>query len=120
MIKYGKGVCGTAAQTKETQVVRDVHLFPGHIACDSGTNSEIVVPLVGTASYDKVRYIVQLWKQAKVSKACQQWWKLIVFNVQVVHGVLDIDGLVAGSFDDEDRVGLELISKILVEGCDWD
>ncbi len=58
MIKYGKGVCGTAAQTKETQVVRDVHLFPGHIACDSGTNSEIVVPLVGTASYDKVQYTV--------------------------------------------------------------
>ncbi|KAI8877611.1 GAF domain-like protein [Backusella circina FSU 941] len=45
-IPFGKGVCGAAAQTRETQVVRDVHEFPGHIACDSASNSEIVVPLV--------------------------------------------------------------------------
>ncbi len=45
-IALGKGVCGTAAQTRETQVVRDVHEFPGHIACDSASQSEIVVPLV--------------------------------------------------------------------------
>ncbi|ODV77664.1 GAF domain-like protein [Suhomyces tanzawaensis NRRL Y-17324] len=45
-IKIGKGVCGAAAQTKETQLVANVHEFPGHIACDGDTNSEIVVPLV--------------------------------------------------------------------------
>ncbi len=45
-IPLGKGVCGTAAQSRETQVVRDVHAFPGHIACDSASQSEIVVPLV--------------------------------------------------------------------------
>jgi len=45
-IAMGRGVCGTAAQTRETQVVRDVHAFPGHIACDSASQSEIVVPLV--------------------------------------------------------------------------
>lgn len=45
-IALGKGVCGTAAQTRQTQVVRDVHEFPGHIACDSASQSEIVVPLV--------------------------------------------------------------------------
>ncbi|WP_186105748.1 GAF domain-containing protein [Burkholderia gladioli] len=45
-IPLGKGVCGTAARTRETQVVRDVHEFPGHIACDSASQSEIVVPLV--------------------------------------------------------------------------
>jgi len=45
-IPLGKGVCGTAAQTRATQVVRDVHEFPGHIACDSASQSEIVVPLV--------------------------------------------------------------------------
>lgn len=44
-IPMGKGVCGTAAQKDEIQVVRDVHLFPGHIACDSCSASEIVVPL---------------------------------------------------------------------------
>ena len=45
-IPFGKGVCGAAAQSRETQRVRDVHEFPGHIACDSASNSELVVPLV--------------------------------------------------------------------------
>jgi L-methionine (R)-S-oxide reductase len=44
-IALGRGVCGTAAQTGQTQVVRDVHDFDGHIACDAASNSEIVVPL---------------------------------------------------------------------------
>ena len=45
-IALGKGVCGTAAELKQTLVVENVHEFPGHIACDSASNSEIVVPLV--------------------------------------------------------------------------
>ena len=45
LIQIGKGVCGTAAATLETQVVKDVQKFPGHIACDGETNSEIVVPM---------------------------------------------------------------------------
>lgn len=45
-IPFGRGVCGTAAATRETQVVADVHAFPGHIACDSRSNSEIVVPVL--------------------------------------------------------------------------
>ena len=44
-IPLGKGVCGTAAATGKTQLVADVHTFPGHIACDSASNSEIVVPI---------------------------------------------------------------------------
>jgi L-methionine (R)-S-oxide reductase len=44
-IPSGKGVCGTAVATGETQVVRDVHAFPGHIACDAASRSEIVIPL---------------------------------------------------------------------------
>lgn len=44
-IALGKGVCGTAAQTKKTQIVKDVHQFAGHIACDSRSKSEIVVPI---------------------------------------------------------------------------
>jgi len=44
-IPVGKGVCGTAAAENRTQVVPDVHRFPGHIACDSASNSEIVIPL---------------------------------------------------------------------------
>jgi GAF domain-containing protein len=45
-IAIGKGVCGTAAATRETQLVPDVHAFPGHIACDAASRSELVVPLV--------------------------------------------------------------------------
>jgi L-methionine (R)-S-oxide reductase len=45
-IPLGKGVCGTAAATRKTVVVRDVHEFPGHIACDAASQSEIVVPLI--------------------------------------------------------------------------
>ena len=44
-IPMGRGVCGTAALRNETQLVADVHAFPGHIACDSASNSEIVVPI---------------------------------------------------------------------------
>lgn len=45
-IALGRGVCGTAAEKRETQVVEDVHAFPGHIACDAASRSEIVVPLL--------------------------------------------------------------------------
>ena len=45
-IPVGRGVCGTAVANKETLLVEDVHLFPGHIACDAASNSEIVVPLI--------------------------------------------------------------------------
>lgn len=45
-IALGNGVCGTAAQMRETQRVPDVHAFPGHIACDVASRSEIVVPLI--------------------------------------------------------------------------
>ena len=45
MIAFGRGVCGTAVQMDSTQVVPDVHQFKGHIACDSASNSEIVIPM---------------------------------------------------------------------------
>lgn len=44
-IPFGRGVCGTAAATDETQLVKNVHEFPGHIPCDCASNSEIVVPI---------------------------------------------------------------------------
>jgi GAF domain-containing protein len=45
-IPFGKGVCGTAAATREAQCIEDVHAFPGHIACDAASASELVVPVV--------------------------------------------------------------------------
>jgi len=55
-IAFGKGVCGTAAKTKETQIVPDVHKFPGHIACDSRSKSEIVVPV-----FDKNKNLIAVF-----------------------------------------------------------
>ncbi|MFD2046344.1 GAF domain-containing protein [Ornithinibacillus salinisoli] len=45
-IPYGKGVCGTAIKEQKTQRIENVHQFPGHIACDSATQSEIVIPII--------------------------------------------------------------------------
>ena len=45
-IPFGRGVCGAAAESRQTQRVEDVHAFAGHIACDSASNSELVVPLI--------------------------------------------------------------------------
>lgn len=53
-IRFGKGVCGTAAATQKTVVVPDVEKFPGHIACDADSRSEIVVPILVRG---EVRYI---------------------------------------------------------------
>lgn len=55
-IALGRGVCGTAAATRQTQVVADVHAFPGHIACDAASRSEIVVPL-----FDAAGQLVGVW-----------------------------------------------------------
>ncbi|WP_200865879.1 GAF domain-containing protein [Metaclostridioides mangenotii] len=45
-INIGKGVCGTSVSRKKTQLIDDVHKFPGHIACDSDSNSELVIPII--------------------------------------------------------------------------
>ena len=45
-IKFGEGVCGVAAETRQVQRIEDVNAFPGHIACDSASSSELVVPLI--------------------------------------------------------------------------
>ena len=64
-IKYGRGVCGTAWKEKKSQLVPDVELFTGHIACSSATKSEIVVPIfdrdnnvIGVLDVDSERYDV--------------------------------------------------------------
>lgn len=55
-IALGKGVCGTAASTRQTQLVANVHDFPGHIACDSASESEIVVPM-----FDGHGHLIGVW-----------------------------------------------------------
>lgn len=56
-IPFGRGVCGAAAATRETQLVDDVHAFPGHIACDADSRSELVVPVI---SGDRVVGVIDL------------------------------------------------------------
>ena len=56
-IPFGRGVCGAAAQTGETQLVEDVHAFPGHIACDAASQSELVVPVIHEG---KVTHVIDL------------------------------------------------------------
>src|SRR5215471_12523303 len=82
-IALGRGVCGTAAAERRTVVVPDVEQFPGHIACDSGSRSEIVVPIFrGKPSGDVV-------------------------------AVLDLDSYDLAAFDDADAAGLAPIAELL-------
>ena len=79
-IKFGKGVCGTTAEKKETIIVKNVQEFPGHIACDRESNSEIVVP---------------------------------IFKNGVLYGVLDLDSKKLERFDENDKLLLESLVKVL-------
>lgn len=88
-IAAGQGVCGAAAQQRRTLVVHDVHAFPGHIACDSASSSEIVVPLV---------------------RGSLKSGELL--------GVLDLDSPTLARFDDEDREGLERLAATFMRSLD--
>jgi L-methionine (R)-S-oxide reductase len=82
-IPLGRGVCGAAAATRETVVVPDVDAFPGHIACDAGSRSEIVVPIVEPGPGGRVL------------------------------GVLDLDSYQPAAFDDDDARGLAPVVAVL-------
>ena len=76
--------------SRKTIVVPDVCAYPGHIACDGDTKSEIVCPLILRSS-----------------------------EKEVTLGVFDMDCLAQGGFDDDDRIGLEKIVQLVVDACDW-
>lgn len=82
-IGYGKGVCGTAWKNKETVIVEDVSLFPGHIACSSASKSEIVVPIFSKHNPDSII------------------------------AVLDIDSELLSTFDESDKIWLVKVARIL-------
>jgi GAF domain-containing protein len=88
-IPLGKGVCGTAAATGATQVVADVHAFPGHIACDAASRSELVVPI----------------RRGGLPGGA-------------VIAVLDLDSPVPGRFDAADACGCEALAAMLGERLD--
>jgi len=81
-----RGVCADAFLQAATVVVPDVEAYPGHIACDGQTKSELVSPLI--------------------------------FEGKAI-GVLDLDCLALGGFDDEDKLGIERIARLIAESSDW-
>lgn len=90
-IPFTKGVCGAAATERTTQRVADVHAFPGHIACDAASRSELVIPV------------------------------LIEQNgQQVLWGVLDLDSPSPERFDEEDQAGIERLVEIFIASSDFD
>ena len=78
-IALGKGVCGTSAQTLTTQIVPNVHEFAGHIACDSASNSEIVIPLCidttlyGVLDIDSTSFDRFHKEEEEVLRKCMQY-----------------------------------------------
>lgn len=88
-----RGVCADAFLQQETALVPNVELYPGHIACDGDTKSEVVCPLILRSHGGNT-------------------------EVTVV-GVLDLDCLATDGFDEEDKQGLERIAELVVKSCDW-
>ena len=91
-ITFGKGVCGTAATKKETQIVPDVDEFPGHIACDTASKSEIVVPILQTKLGEEEEKVV---------------------------AIIDIDCGETDGFDERDREWLEKFALLIANCCDF-
>lgn len=77
-IAFGRGVCGAAAAQRETQLVKDVHAFPGHIACDSRSNSEIVVPVFDKAGALIAVFDVDSTEFAAFDAVDAEWLKRIL------------------------------------------
>ncbi|RYP19186.1 hypothetical protein DL765_003501 [Monosporascus sp. GIB2] len=90
VIPFGRGVCGKAAAEQTTQLISDVEKFPGHIACDGDSKSEIVVPVV--VSEGDVRKLV---------------------------AIIDIDCAELNGFDKVDKKYLEDLADLLAKSCDW-
>jgi len=90
------GVCAAAFVSAKPLLVPDVDAYPGHISCDGDTKSELVLPLIHHPQPNGDDE-----------------------EEQRVLGVLDLDCLVLGGFDDEDAEGLEKIAQLVVRSCDW-
>ncbi|RYO83252.1 hypothetical protein DL764_009480 [Monosporascus ibericus] len=90
VIPFGRGVCGTAAAEQTTHLISDVEKFPGHIACDGDSKSEIVVPIV--VGEGGARKLV---------------------------AIIDIDCAELNGFDVVDKKYLEDLADLLAKRCDW-
>ena len=80
-IAFGRGVCGAAAATGQTQLVADVHAFPGHIACDGRSQSEVVVPVFGPGGDLIAVFDVDSDKPAAFDEIDARWLERILASV---------------------------------------
>jgi L-methionine (R)-S-oxide reductase len=106
-IELGKGVCGTAAAERRTVLVPDVHAFPGHIACDEASRSEIVVPLVRLEK-------VACGPFSETAALTAGKGATLPACAGELFGVLDLDSPRVARFDDVDRRGLERLAAIFL------
>jgi len=102
-IPFDSGVCGAGARTMKTQLVPDVHAIPYHIACDSASNSEIVVPVFAPEESLHVTHRVTGSQTP----------------VQRLVAVIDIDCPVKNGFDETDALYLEQLANLIGSGSDW-
>ena len=107
-IAFGKGVCGTAAQEKKAQVVPDVEAFPGHIACDSASKSEIVIPIVNKATDEVGQKCASMFFSSRE-----------VLNRKQLVAIIDIDCAAHEGFEKTDEAELSRLAELIAESCDW-
>lgn len=109
-------MCGAAAATGATQVVADVHAFPGHIACDAASRSEIVVPI--TVAIPAAGGAVAEGAKGEEEEAGKEE-EAVKEEERKVVAIIDVDCAAVGGFDEVDRVWLEKLAKLIADSCDW-
>lgn len=137
-----RGVCADAFLRQSSKLVPDVDVYPGHIACDGGTKSELVIPLIldHPQASNQVSPIAPPCPSlnGKGSRCgplvylrshlrSDEYGRINVPGIQVsnipdgptVVGVLDLDCLALSGFQEEDRLGLERIARLITDSCDW-
>lgn len=112
----GKGVCADASSLLPPRTIKvdQTERYSGHIACDSASKSEIVIPIV--VSREKVASFLQAQKS---EKGLGTEWQGRGEQSDIIIGVLDIDCEAEEGFDEEDVKGLEHIVKQIANSCDW-
>ncbi|KAK0557855.1 hypothetical protein OC846_000149 [Tilletia horrida] len=125
----GRGVCADASSILPPRALRvdDTEAYPGHIACDSASKSEIVIPLVVPRSRLSAQHQEALKRSsattngsnADASGSDAVAWAGRGDGDDVIIGVLDIDCEALEGFDEEDERGLTRLTQIIADACDW-